>query len=71
MATYIALLRAVNLGPHNKVSMADLKASMQDLAIRSPSRSYPTPEASPETNFFSTPSSIFVNDLEIGIVNLK
>ena len=36
MATYIALLRAVNLGAHNKVSMADLKALLARLGMRNP-----------------------------------
>ena len=36
MATYIALLRAVNLGSHNKVSMADLKDLLVDLGMSNP-----------------------------------
>jgi uncharacterized protein (DUF1697 family) len=32
MPTFIALLRAVNLGPHNKVAMADLRELLDDLA---------------------------------------
>lgn len=36
MATYIALLRAVNLGAHNKVSMADLKALLARLGMKNP-----------------------------------
>lgn len=36
MATYIGLLRAINLGPHNKVSMADLKALLADLGLKNP-----------------------------------
>ncbi len=31
MATYVALLRAVNLGPTNKVAMADLRALLERL----------------------------------------
>jgi uncharacterized protein (DUF1697 family) len=33
MTTYIALLRAVNLGPHNKVGMADLRALLTGLGM--------------------------------------
>lgn len=36
MATYIALLRAVNLGSHNKVSMADLKTLRAELGMKNP-----------------------------------
>ena len=36
MATYIALLRAVNLGSHNKVSMADLRALLVELGMTNP-----------------------------------
>jgi uncharacterized protein (DUF1697 family) len=36
MATYIALLRAINLGSHNKVSMADLKSLLADLGMTNP-----------------------------------
>lgn len=36
MATFIALLRAVNLGSHNKVSMADLKALLAELGMANP-----------------------------------
>jgi uncharacterized protein (DUF1697 family) len=36
VATYVALLRAVNLGAHNKVSMADLKALLADLGMKNP-----------------------------------
>lgn len=36
MATYVALLRAINLGSHNKVSMADLKALLTDLGMKNP-----------------------------------
>lgn len=35
-ATYIALLRAVNLGPHNKVAMADLRELLADLGLEDP-----------------------------------
>ncbi len=33
---YVALLRAVNLGPHNKVAMADLRAMMEQLGFEEP-----------------------------------
>jgi len=33
MPAFVALLRAVNLGPHNKVSMADLKALAEGLGL--------------------------------------
>lgn len=36
MTVHIALLRAVNLGPHNKVSMKDLKAMLEDLGFGNP-----------------------------------
>lgn len=36
MATYVGLLRAINLGSHNKVSMADLKALLSDLGMKHP-----------------------------------
>jgi len=36
MATYIGLLRAINLGSYNKVSMADLKALLADLGMTNP-----------------------------------
>lgn len=35
-ATYIGLLRAINLGSHNKVSMADLKALLAGLGLQNP-----------------------------------
>jgi uncharacterized protein (DUF1697 family) len=34
MPTYVALLRAVNLGPHNKVGMADLRALLTGLGMQ-------------------------------------
>ena len=34
MTTYIALLRAINLGSHNKIAMADLKALCGDLGLQ-------------------------------------
>ncbi len=34
--TYIGLLRAVNLGPHNRVAMADLRALVAALGIDNP-----------------------------------
>jgi uncharacterized protein (DUF1697 family) len=36
MPTHIALLRAVNLGPHNKVGMADLRALAGGLGFEEP-----------------------------------
>ena len=33
MPAYAALLRAVNLGPHNKVAMGDLRAMAEDLGL--------------------------------------
>ncbi len=33
MATFIGLLRAINLGAHNKVSMPDLKALLTDIGM--------------------------------------
>lgn len=36
MATHIALLRAVNLGPHNKISMADLRELAAGLGLKDP-----------------------------------
>jgi uncharacterized protein (DUF1697 family) len=36
MATYIGLLRAINLGSYNKVSMADLKALLTELGLKNP-----------------------------------
>ncbi len=36
MATHIGLLRAINLGSHNKVSMSDLKALLADLGLKNP-----------------------------------
>jgi uncharacterized protein (DUF1697 family) len=36
MTTYVGLLRAINLGSHNKVSMADLKALLADLGMKNP-----------------------------------
>ena len=36
MVTYIGLLRAINLGAHNKVSMADLKALLAELGMKNP-----------------------------------
>jgi uncharacterized protein (DUF1697 family) len=36
MATCIGLLRAVNLGPHNKVPMAGLRDVLADLGLRDP-----------------------------------
>ena len=36
MATFVGLLRAVNLGAHNKVSMADLRVFLADLGLKNP-----------------------------------
>lgn len=36
MPTHIALLRAVNLGSHNKISMGDLRALIEELGLRDP-----------------------------------
>ena len=34
MITYIGLLRAINLGAHNKIAMADLRQLLTDLEFR-------------------------------------
>jgi len=36
MAACIALLRAVNLGSHNKVAMADLRELLSELGLKNP-----------------------------------
>ena len=36
MSTFIGLLRAINLGSHNKVSMPDLKAWLVELGMKNP-----------------------------------
>ena len=36
MATFIGLLRAINLGSYNKVSMADLRELLSDLGMKNP-----------------------------------
>ncbi len=36
MTTYVGLLRAINLGAHNKIAMADLKALLVDLGFVDP-----------------------------------
>jgi len=36
MAIYVGLLRAINLGSHNKVAMADLRAMLADLGFKNP-----------------------------------
>jgi uncharacterized protein (DUF1697 family) len=33
LATYIALLRGINLGPRNKIAMADLRALLEELGL--------------------------------------
>jgi uncharacterized protein (DUF1697 family) len=36
MTTYIALLRGINIGPHKRIAMADLKALAADLGFADP-----------------------------------
>ena len=36
MTTYVALLRAINLGAHNKIAMADLQSMFADLGMHEP-----------------------------------
>ena len=36
MAIYVGLLRAINLGSHNKVSMADLCELLAELGMKNP-----------------------------------
>ncbi len=36
MAIFIGLLRAINLGSHNKVSMADLRQLLEELGMKNP-----------------------------------
>ena len=36
MGVFVALLRAVNLGSHNKISMADLKAVAAGAGLKEP-----------------------------------
>ena len=36
MTTYIAVLRAINLGPHNRVAMADLRAMLEKIGFEEP-----------------------------------
>lgn len=36
MAIYVGLLRAINLGSHNKVSMADLRGLLSELGMENP-----------------------------------
>ena len=36
MTIYVGLLRAVNLGPHNKISMADLRELLLDEGMTDP-----------------------------------
>ena len=36
MTTFIGLLRAINLGSHNKVAMADLRQLLSELGLKNP-----------------------------------
>ena len=36
MTTYIALLRAINLGAHNRIAMADLRAMLETIGFEEP-----------------------------------
>ena len=36
MTTYIAVLRAINLGAHNRIAMADLRAMLEKLGFEEP-----------------------------------
>jgi len=36
MTTYIAVLRAINLGAHNRIAMADLRAMLEKLGLEEP-----------------------------------
>jgi uncharacterized protein (DUF1697 family) len=36
MTTYIAVLRAINLGPHNRIAMSDLRAMLDTLGFAEP-----------------------------------
>jgi uncharacterized protein (DUF1697 family) len=36
MTTYIAVLRAINLGSHNRVAMADLRAMLEKIGFKEP-----------------------------------
>jgi uncharacterized protein (DUF1697 family) len=40
MATCIGLLRAINLGAHNKIRMADLKAMLERLGFAAAERQH-------------------------------
>ena len=36
MTTYIAVLRAINLGAHNRIAMADLRAMLEKIGFEEP-----------------------------------
>jgi len=36
MTTYIAVLRAINLGSHNRIAMADLRAMLEEIGFEEP-----------------------------------
>ena len=36
MTTYVGVLRAINLGPHNKIKMADLKTMLETAGCADP-----------------------------------
>jgi uncharacterized protein (DUF1697 family) len=36
MTTYIGLLRAINLGPHNRIAMSDLRAMLEKIGFEDP-----------------------------------
>src|SRR4029450_7380688 len=36
MPTYIGLLRAINLGSHNKIAMSDLRAMLEKIGLEDP-----------------------------------
>ncbi|MSO62047.1 MAG: DUF1697 domain-containing protein [Acidobacteria bacterium] len=42
MAIYVGLLRAINLGSHNKVSMADLRELLAELGMKNPQSLLPS-----------------------------
>lgn len=56
MAVYVGLLRAINLGPHNKVSMADLKSWLSKLGMANPQTVVQSGNLVFETTARSTPA---------------
>src|SRR5688500_4652309 len=36
MPTYIGVLRAINLGPHNRIAMSDLRAMLEKIGMQEP-----------------------------------